>query len=539
MPAFTSARLTVRRDEAVGERERAARSPRSRRAVTRGRASSTRRRGGGVVDLDQQRRLAASRRSRRRRPAGSTRPWSTIATWSHVFSTSSSRCDERKTVRPSPTNARIRRRISRMPGRVEPVHRLVEDQERRVGEQAPGDAEALPHAERVRLHAVVRALGQPHALERVGDAPVGGAISCRGDDLQVLAAGRCGWNFGSSTIAPTRASASRRFAGWARPRSATSPDVALRQTEQRPDHGRLAGAVGAEEAEGDAGGNDQVDAVDGRAVAEPLRQRLGLDDGVHGRTVRQAESDERQVRRREQVADPLRAAAAGHLERRAEAVHRHEAELPRRLRVAAAGDQHRPEPMRGRVAGAPLDERLQRVAGAARRGTRRAPARRRPPPARRLASRSMSRAVRGSKKSARYGVCVGRGKRRGNGCTRIAVPPGASGGVLRHSRSARPEAEVRGADGVRAFARHERRRRRDADHDRVERLVELDALEERCRAAAPPRARPTACRRTPPRRSAREAAVRARAGASGRARAGRARRTRERSIRSIASWSYG
>ena len=41
------------------------------------------------------------------------------------------------------------------------------------------------------------------------------------------------------------------------------------------------------------------------------------------------------------------------------------------------------------------------------------------------------------------------------------------------------EPEVGGADRVRALPRHERRRRRDADHERVERLVELDPLQHR------------------------------------------------------------
>src|SRR5438046_3868309 len=36
------------------------------------------------------------------------------------------------------------------PGRVQTVHRLVEDQDRGIREQAAGDAEPLPHAERVR-----------------------------------------------------------------------------------------------------------------------------------------------------------------------------------------------------------------------------------------------------------------------------------------------------------------------------------------------------------------------------------------------------
>ena len=54
--------------------------------------------------------------------------------------------------------------------------------------------------------------------------------------------------------------------------------------------------------------------------------------------------DQREVGRREQEADPLGAAPAGHRERRADAVHRDEAELAGRVGVAAAGDQHRAEP---------------------------------------------------------------------------------------------------------------------------------------------------------------------------------------------------
>ncbi len=48
-------------------------------------------------------------------------------------------------------------------GRVEPVHRLVENQQRRVGEQTPRDPEPLAHAEGVGLDAVVRAVGQADA----------------------------------------------------------------------------------------------------------------------------------------------------------------------------------------------------------------------------------------------------------------------------------------------------------------------------------------------------------------------------------------
>ena len=42
--------------------------------------------------------------------------------------------------------------------RVEAVHRLVEDQQLGIGEQRAGDAEALTHPERIRLHPLVRAV---------------------------------------------------------------------------------------------------------------------------------------------------------------------------------------------------------------------------------------------------------------------------------------------------------------------------------------------------------------------------------------------
>ena len=49
------------------------------------------------------------------RALGDDRPMSTIAARSQVFSTSSSRCEESSTVRPSATSSRIRSRNSRMP----------------------------------------------------------------------------------------------------------------------------------------------------------------------------------------------------------------------------------------------------------------------------------------------------------------------------------------------------------------------------------------------------------------------------------------
>ena len=51
----------------------------------------------------------------------------------------------------------------------------------------------------------------------------------------------------------------------------------LGQAEQQPDQRGLAGAVGAEEAEGDAARHLEVDAVERRPRAEPLAEARGLD----------------------------------------------------------------------------------------------------------------------------------------------------------------------------------------------------------------------------------------------------------------------
>ena len=146
---------------------------------------------------------------------------------------------------------------------------------------------------------------------------------------------RCGWKRGSSTIAPTRASASRRLAGFGRP-SRRLAGGRPRQAEQRADHRRLPGAVRPEEAKGDAGRDEQVDAVDGDALAEALGQRAGLDHRFHHRRARSRRivgaalgDDDGQVRRREQESDPRRAAPRAIPRAAPSAVNGHEPELPR------------------------------------------------------------------------------------------------------------------------------------------------------------------------------------------------------------------
>ena len=78
-------------------------------------------------------------------------------------------------------------------GRVEAVGRLVEDQHRRVAEQRVGDAEPLPHAERVVADPAL-GLGRRRArpgLEHLVDARVGQAHR-RAPSVEHLAAGAAG-----------------------------------------------------------------------------------------------------------------------------------------------------------------------------------------------------------------------------------------------------------------------------------------------------------------------------------------------------------
>ena len=77
-----------------------------------------------------------------------------------------------------------------------------------------------------------------------------------------------------------RADARERLAPLGRLRQPEQAHLArgrARQAEQRADERRLPGAVRAEEAEGNAAGDDEVDSVDGDALAEALRQALRLD----------------------------------------------------------------------------------------------------------------------------------------------------------------------------------------------------------------------------------------------------------------------
>ena len=71
--------------------------------------------------------------------------------WSQTASISESWCDETMTVRPFAPEVAEEPPDLHDPRRVEPVRRLVEDEQLGVGQQRRGDAEALLHAEREAL----------------------------------------------------------------------------------------------------------------------------------------------------------------------------------------------------------------------------------------------------------------------------------------------------------------------------------------------------------------------------------------------------
>ncbi len=71
--------------------------------------------------------------------------------------------------------------------RIEPVHRLVEEQKLGIPEQATGDAQPLTHPQRVAGHTLVSARAEPDALEHARDSRRRDPASRRSVHFEVLA----------------------------------------------------------------------------------------------------------------------------------------------------------------------------------------------------------------------------------------------------------------------------------------------------------------------------------------------------------------
>ncbi len=165
---------------------------------------------------------------------------------------------------------------------VEPVRRLVQNEELWVGEQAAGNSEPLAHSERVALHALVGPLREPGSGECAIDARVRFRLAGGCDHRQVLSAGQVAVEAG---LLDDRAHPGECRCALGRdgaPEQMHRPGRHGGQSEEHSDQGRLPGAVRPQIAEGRTVRNAKFDVVDGDSVAEPLRQAGRLDDECRG-----------------------------------------------------------------------------------------------------------------------------------------------------------------------------------------------------------------------------------------------------------------
>ena len=259
MPALTSARLIAGACGGVGASRRAAPScvatsstsasagdqpRRLRRAARRARAA----RRGRAAPRPCPRRRARRRGSRRRgrrparpRPSGGSRA---------------------RRVRPPWPSERMNVAHLGHAGRVEPVRRLVEDQQLRVLEQRGGDAEALLHAQRVgrgRGRRRGRSARPRRARRRRARAAHPGVA---GEHAQVVAPGQV--RVEGRAPRPSRRSARARPASRARaPSTVASPDVGRTSPSSIRSVVVLPAPFGPEEAVDLAAPHAQVERVDG------------------------------------------------------------------------------------------------------------------------------------------------------------------------------------------------------------------------------------------------------------------------------------
>ena len=124
-----------------------------------------------------------------------SRPRLMISTRSTVCATSASTWLETSTVRPPAANERRKSRSQRTPSGSSPFAGSSSIEQLRVAEQRRGEAEPLPHPERVALHAPVRRAVELDEPQHLVDARVGMPGRAR-ERPQVVAAGAAGVEVG-------------------------------------------------------------------------------------------------------------------------------------------------------------------------------------------------------------------------------------------------------------------------------------------------------------------------------------------------------
>ena len=124
--------------------------------------------------------------------------------WSHTASISDSWCDETITVRPLRPRSPEQLPDLHDPGRVQPVGRLVEDQQLRVREEGRGDAQPLLHAQREALHRLPVPAREAD-LSSTASTRSRGSRRSRASETRLARADSAGMNAGLSIRTPTRA----------------------------------------------------------------------------------------------------------------------------------------------------------------------------------------------------------------------------------------------------------------------------------------------------------------------------------------------
>ena len=163
--------------------------------------------------------------------------------------------------------------------RVEPGGRLVEEEDRRPRDEGRGEVEAAAHPARVGADQAVGGVAEVEALQQLGGAGARlalGQVVEAADHLQVLGPGEVFVDrrvlAGEADLGPQL----RRLAGDVEAGDAGAAAVGREQGGEDADRGRLAGAVGPEQAEHGAGGDPQVDPVERAHVAVGLAQSLSF-----------------------------------------------------------------------------------------------------------------------------------------------------------------------------------------------------------------------------------------------------------------------
>ncbi len=132
-------------------------------------------------------------------------------------------------------------------------------------------------------------MGEPQLVEHgVGGEPALAAPVAEepGDHAHVLAAAHRRLDGGVLAGEADDAPHAVGMAGDVDPGDAQTARVGACERRDRPDEGGLAGAVGAEQRKHPAGRHDEIEAGEGLDLAVALGEALGLDDGLHARSVR-------------------------------------------------------------------------------------------------------------------------------------------------------------------------------------------------------------------------------------------------------------